>query len=77
MGQRAVEQTLGRLLTDEEFRGDFERDPARTATAAGFELTPVELAALAAVPSRAVARWSAQLDERIRRLRCPRPPAGV
>ena len=77
MGQRAVEQTLGRLLTDEEFRGAFERDPARTATAAGFELTEVELAALAAVPSGAVASWSEHLDGRIRRLHCPRPPGDV
>ncbi len=73
MSQRDVERALGRLLTDEQFRRAFTNDPARACREAGFDLSALELDALAAVPSRALPRLVAQIDERIRRLELPVP----
>jgi putative modified peptide len=71
MSQRDVERVLGRLLTDEQFRRAFRADPATACRAAGFDLSPLELDALAALPHRALPRLVAQIDERIRRLTLP------
>jgi hypothetical protein len=49
MTQRNVEWLLGRLLTDEELRTAFIRDPAATLAdlrGQGWELTPTEVDAL-------------------------------
>jgi hypothetical protein len=49
VAQRIVELLIGRLLTDEEFRTSFLDDPEGTLLdlcRRGFELTPIELAAL-------------------------------
>jgi hypothetical protein len=46
MSQRAVEQVLGKLLTDEEFRRRFFEDPHCACVLSGFELSPVELEAV-------------------------------
>lgn len=49
MTQRNVEWLLGRLLTDEELRTAFIREPAATLAALqgqGWELTPTEVEAL-------------------------------
>lgn len=75
MSQRDVERVLGRLLTDERFRRAFQHDPAGACRAAGFELSGLELEALAAIPSRALPRFVAQIDERIRRLELPVDPS--
>ena len=51
MSQRHVERLLGRLLTDEELRSAYIRDPADTLealTGEGWEISPVERAALLA-----------------------------
>ena len=49
MSQRTVQLVIGRLLTDEELRVQFLRDPLETLTAfrdKGFELTEAEVGAL-------------------------------
>ncbi len=70
MSQRNVEQVIGRLITDEAFRRTFAADPLATLRAegrAGLELNACELEALAAIDPRAVARFAAALDPRIRK----------
>ncbi len=68
MSQRAVEQLLGRLLTDEQFRERFFEEPQCACYASGFELTPVELQALRRTPRTPLEALSRRLDDRIRRL---------
>ena len=68
MSQRDVERTLGRLLTDEDFRDEFFLDPARACLTLGIELAPEELEALLQVPRSALASLGARLDDRICRL---------
>jgi len=68
MSQRAVEQILGRLLTDEEFRHQFFEELHCTCYASGFELTPVELQALRRIPRTPLEALSRRLDDTIRRL---------
>jgi len=49
MSQKTVQLVIGRLLTDEELREQFLRDPLETLTAfpdKGFELTVAEIEAL-------------------------------
>lgn len=71
MTQRAVEQALGRLVTDEHFRREFSRDPFRASFEAGFALTSIELTALAALGERELDRLGCQLDDRVCRLDLP------
>jgi hypothetical protein len=68
MSQRDVERTLGRLLTDAGFRGDFFLNPARACLALGVELTPDEVDALLQVPLRQLASFAEKLDDRVCRL---------
>lgn len=68
MSQRAVEQALGKLLTDESFRDRFFRNPARACLTAGLELAPEEMTALQRIPVAALATLSRCLDGRICRL---------
>ncbi len=75
MAQAAVEQCIGRLLTDESARHRFGRDPDGTlngiAEDARGSLTPAERAALRAT---AVERWHRMADEidpRLQRLASP------
>ena len=75
MSQYAVERTLGKLATDDEFRARFFRNPAAAAWEAGLPLSPVELEALSRLSRSAIARFSQSLDGRIRRLCPPRTPA--
>ncbi len=72
MSQRDVERTLGRLLTDQGFRDDFFRDPARACLGVGLELAPPEIEALLRVPRASLASLSARLDGRICRLHIQR-----
>jgi hypothetical protein len=49
MSQKTVQLVIGRLLTDEELRMQFLRDPLETLTAfrdRGFELTGAEIESL-------------------------------
>jgi hypothetical protein len=68
MSQRDVERTLGRLVTDERFRGDFFGDPQSAVLRAGLDLSREELDALSCVPRAAVAALGARIDGRICRL---------
>lgn len=72
MAQVAVEQCIGRLLTDEGARRRFARDPDRTLTDiardARLPITQAERAALLATP---VERWHQMadaIDPRLQRL---------
>lgn len=71
MAQRNVEQLIGRLATDPDFRTRFLRDAGAVLAELqerGCELTHVELAALAAIDPGAIQAFAAALDERIRRI---------
>jgi hypothetical protein len=68
MSQRDVERTLGRLLTDQDFRDEFFLDPARASLTLGIQLASHELEALFRVPRPALASLGARLDDRICRL---------
>ncbi len=70
MSQMAVEQTLGRLLTDAAFRRQFFEDPCRASFLSGLKLSPEELEALGRIPRTALAVLGRRLDDRICRL-CP------
>jgi len=72
MSQRDVERALGRMLTDEGFKQDFFRDPARTCLLLGIQLEPQEVEALLRVPCAGLASLGARLDDRICRLHIQR-----
>lgn len=71
MSQCAVEQVLGKLLTNEDFRHEFFEDPHRACFLFGLKLTPVELEAVMRIPRTPLAALSRCLDDRIRRLCMP------
>jgi hypothetical protein len=75
VSQNAVERTLGKLATDEEFRARFFENPAAAAWEGGLTLSPVELEALSRLSRAAIARFSQSLDGRIRRLCVHRTPS--
>ena len=68
MSQHAVERTIGKLVTDEEFRRRFFENPAVATWEAGLPLSAVELEALSALSRAAVTRFGQSLDARISRL---------
>lgn len=68
MSQPAVEQILGRLLTDAAFRRRFFEDPCRALVVSGLTLSPEEREALGRLPQPDLAALSHQLDDRICRL---------
>lgn len=74
MSQCAVEQVLGKLLTDEGFRHKFFEDPQRACFLFGLKLSPVELEAVTRIPRTPLAALSRCLDDRIRRLCMPATP---
>jgi hypothetical protein len=65
MSQRAVEQLLGRVITDPEFRRRFYEDAAAACEAAGLQLTQRELEAVQVTSEMAVRAFAAHLDQRI------------
>src|SRR5882724_8140024 len=67
VSQNAVERTLGKLATDDEFRARFFENPAVATWEAGLPLSPVELEALSGLSQAAVVRFSQSLDGRTRR----------
>ncbi len=71
MSQRSVEQVIGRLATDEDFRRRFEaeRDAViRELTASGLELTPVEVKALLDLNFPACRRFARCIDARLQKI---------
>jgi hypothetical protein len=70
MTQRNVEALIGRLATDPDLRRRFDDDPVRVLHELrdqGFELSAVELEALAATDAGAVRSFGNALDRRLRR----------
>lgn len=70
MAQRNVEVLIGRLITDEAFRAKFIRDPAAALTQfieRGYELTPLEVAALEATDPELWNRTAEQIDPRLQK----------
>lgn len=70
MTHRNVETLLGRLVTDPTLRRRFFNDPAAVLGELrdhGFELTPIELEALASTDPDAIRAFAETLDRRIRK----------
>lgn len=70
MSQRSVEQVIGRLATDEEFRRRFEEDRGAALAeliTAGQQLTPVEQRAILDLDFSACKRFASCLDPRIQK----------
>lgn len=70
MAQRHVEMLIGRLLTDDEFRGEFLDDPHGTLSALrdrGLDLTRTEAAALVATDRAVWGRAAEGLDRRLQK----------
>ncbi len=66
MSQQAVEGILGRLITDEEFRGEFFRNPQATCGQQLKDLpTAQEVAALARIDPTTLSQVAALLDPKI------------
>jgi hypothetical protein len=68
--QRHIELVIGRLVTDEDFRHAFQRDPQRALTDAeawGLALTSVEIAALLATDRTLWERIAVELDSRLQK----------
>jgi hypothetical protein len=68
MSQRSVETVIGRLVTDEALRARFALAPAETLgelSARELDLTPTEIAAIAATGPRLFERLAAGIDPRL------------
>jgi hypothetical protein len=71
VAQRSVEVVIGRLVTDEGFRAMFMRDPDATLTQIvewGYDLTPVEIAALEATDRALWTRTAEHIDPRLQKV---------
>lgn len=71
MSQRSVEQVIGKLATDEEFRRRFEEDRGAALAdliAAGHQLTPVEQRAILDLDFSACRHFANCLDPRIQKI---------
>lgn len=70
MTQASVERVVGKLATDEAFRRRFAEDPQASLgelTAAGLELNPCELHALASLDTGVLEELAERLDPRIQK----------
>jgi hypothetical protein len=65
MSQKAVENVLGRLLTDPEFRHRFFEEPAASCRQEVLDVTSREIEAILVVNENEFARFTKQLDPRI------------
>ena len=71
MSQRSVEQVIGRLATDEDFRRRFEAERQTVLgelIASGVALTPVEVRALLDLNFSACKRFARCLDPRLQKI---------
>jgi hypothetical protein len=70
MSQRTVERLLGRLLTDEDLRTAFVRDPAGTLESLrqeGWELSAAEVDALVSGPPAMWREIASRIPARLKR----------
>ncbi len=68
--QRHIELLIGRLATDEDFRGAFQREPEKTladAAAWGLALSPIEVCALLSTDQTLWERIALELDSRLQK----------
>jgi hypothetical protein len=71
VAQRSIELFIGRLVTDEEFRATFMRNPSAAVAQfveAGLELTTVEVAALLTTRADVWERVADQIDSRLQKV---------
>jgi hypothetical protein len=71
MAHRVVELLIGRLITDEQFRADFTRNPEALLLGLkdhGFDLSPTEIAALAGTNPSVWSEAAEQVDPRLMKL---------
>jgi hypothetical protein len=71
LAQRIIEMLIGRLISDEQFREEFLRDPERTLLALcdrGLELSRTEIAALISTDPTLWGRAAAALDPRLQKV---------
>ena len=62
MSQEAVEQVLGRLITDERFRTNAGNSLEKATLQAGYRLTPVELKMMCNIEQSCLVELSSRLD---------------
>ena len=70
VAQRIIEMLIGRLITDEQFRGEFLNDPEQTLLALrerGLELSRTEIAALVNTDPALWARAAELIDRRLQK----------
>ena len=68
--QRHIERLIGRLVTDEDFRDAFQKDPQRAlsdAAAWGVDLNAIEVEALLATDQTLWDRIATELDSRLQK----------
>src|SRR5262245_16283394 len=68
--QRHIERLIGRLVTDEDFREAFQRNPQKTlndAAAWGVDLSAIEVEALLATDQTLWDRIATELDSRLQK----------
>jgi hypothetical protein len=71
VAQRIVEMLIGRLITDEQFRADFMRDPEavlKSLVDHGSELSRTEVAALLNTDPLIWARTAYAIDPRLQKI---------
>jgi hypothetical protein len=71
VAQRSIEILIGRLITDEAFRSAFRRNAVTALTGfieSGYELTPVEVSALRAMPADVWDRVAEYIDPRLQKV---------
>jgi hypothetical protein len=71
MSHRHVETLIGRLATDPKLRRQFEDGPEallHELVTQGCELSPIEIAALAAIDQHSIRTFAGSLDPRLRRV---------
>ena len=76
MSHRNVETLLGRLATDPALRRRFADDREallEELRSVGYELTAIELEALASTEPNAIDRFAKSLDERLRKAEFTKP----
>lgn len=80
MSQTSVEKLLGRILTDDGFRGSFfpiRGESFELAAAHGFDLNPIEVSALSSLRRRTFECIATSLDPRISRSSAAHEPVAA